>query len=317
LKNKLKFGTGGVPITAKSRDTNAGINRIAELGLDHMELEFVYGVKMSETFALECKQEAINNKISLSVHAPYYINLASDENKTLYGSIKHITDSIYIGGLAGAKSVTFHPGFYQGKDKQLVLTKVIKAFEKIYLELEKEKYQHHPYALGEIILAPELTGKPTQVGDIEELIEISKSFEHKKQKLCIDFAHKYARSNGAYNTEKEFREIFEKIEKNLGSSYLDDLHIHVSAILYSPKGEKNHVTMLPTWQEYLNNGIDTEKGDAIMQKLALKGRTEISNFDWKTLLKVAKDMNVGGFVVCESPNLEIDALLMKGFYDNL
>jgi deoxyribonuclease-4 len=44
--NKLKFGTGGVPLTTKSRKTIEGVRRIKELGLDNMEVEFVYGVKM-------------------------------------------------------------------------------------------------------------------------------------------------------------------------------------------------------------------------------------------------------------------------------
>ena len=45
--SELLFGTGGVPLSAKSSSTEAGIERIAELGLGCMEVEFVWGVKMS------------------------------------------------------------------------------------------------------------------------------------------------------------------------------------------------------------------------------------------------------------------------------
>jgi len=39
----LVFGTGGVPRSAESPSTTSGIERIAELGLGGMEIEFVRG----------------------------------------------------------------------------------------------------------------------------------------------------------------------------------------------------------------------------------------------------------------------------------
>ena len=65
------------------------------------------------------------------------------------------------------------------------------------------------------------------------------------------------------------------------------MHIHCSGIKYGPKGELKH--------------LDLEESD----------------FNYKELLKALKEFNVKGLFVCESPNLEDDALLMKKYYDRL
>jgi Endonuclease IV (EC 3.1.21.-) len=41
----IKFLIAGVPISSKKSDTISGLERIKELNLDGMELEFVRGVK--------------------------------------------------------------------------------------------------------------------------------------------------------------------------------------------------------------------------------------------------------------------------------
>lgn len=313
----LNIGVGGVPLTSKKNNTVSGIERVKELGLDLMEIEFVHGVKMSEESAHLVNQTRQSSQIELTIHGPYYINLASDDNRKFYGSIKYITDSIYIGGLCGAKSVTFHPAFYQKKPKEEVYSQVKSAFEKIYEEFEKEKYNEHPINLGETVLAPELTGKPTQFGDIEELIKLVDEFKDLNLKLCIDFAHKYARSNGLFNGYEKFVEILEMIEKQLGREYLDKLHMHVSAINYGEKGEKHHLTFLQSEEEYKEMGIKEGGINQYFEELEKKGKTIDAGFKWRELLQALKDKNVGGYLVCESPILEYDALLLKQTYNNL
>ena len=314
---KLKIGVGGVPLTSKKRDTVSGIKRVRELKLDLMEIEFVHGVKMTEERARIVNETRKSSEIELTIHGPYYINLASDDNRKFYGSIKYITDSVYVGGLCGAKSVTFHPAFYQKKEKEEVFSHVKSAFEKIYKEFEKEKYLDHPIRQGEIVIAPELTGKPTQFGDIEELVKLSDELKDFDLRLCIDFAHKYARSNGIYNGYDKFVEILEYVENNLGRKYLDSLHMHVSAINFGEKGEKNHLTFLQSIVEYNSEGIEIRGLDSEFKKQEEKGKTFDSGFKWRELLQALKDKNIGGYLVCESPILEYDALLLKQTYDNL
>lgn len=313
----LRFGTGGVPLTTKKRSTVDGIKRMAELGLQHMEMEFVHGVRMSEELALETGGVAKENDISLTVHGPYYVNLASDDNRKFYGSIGYITKSIYIGGLAGARSVTFHPAFYQGLSSAEVYQKVKKAIEKVYAEFEKKKYDGHPVRQQKIVVAPELTGKPSQFGDIEELVKLAGEFKELQLKFCIDFAHKFARSNGEYNSYEQFLGMLDLVEKKLGREYLDELHIHLSGIMHSEKGERNHVTLLESYQAYQDQGVEVDGGEEIMAARTKEGKNGGSAFRWQEVLRALKDKKVGGWLVCESPNLELDALLMRRVYDTL
>ncbi|MBZ3935479.1 TIM barrel protein [Methanimicrococcus blatticola] len=133
-----------------------------------------------------------------------------------------------------------------------------------------------------VTLRPETTGKATQFGDIDELLSISAEIDGVLP--CIDFSHVHAR-DGKHNTYEEFKEIFEKIEKTLGKEGLKTMHCHISGIEYSAKGERNHLIL------------------------------EESDMNYKDLMKVFKEFKACGTIICESPNIEDDALLMKKTYE--
>jgi deoxyribonuclease-4 len=92
-----------------------GIHKVARMKLDCMEVEFTYGVRMSMDHAREVGALAKEKGIVLSVHAPYYINLASDEKEKIVASKKRILDSCERADALGARNVVFHAGFYQKK----------------------------------------------------------------------------------------------------------------------------------------------------------------------------------------------------------
>src|SRR4030043_525306 len=110
--DELLFGTGGVPPSAESRSTEAGIERIAELGLGCMEVEFVQGVKMSPEVAVAVGELAARKKIVLTTHAPYAINLNAVEPQKVHMSKERILQTARIAALFGARSITFHAAFY-------------------------------------------------------------------------------------------------------------------------------------------------------------------------------------------------------------
>ena len=109
---KLLFGTGGSPHSSRSTSTIDGIRRIADLGLGCMEMEFVYGVRMSEAQAGEVNKVADSLGVALTVHAPYYINLNAVEPEKVEASQKRLWQTAHIGALCGANSVAFHAAFY-------------------------------------------------------------------------------------------------------------------------------------------------------------------------------------------------------------
>src|SRR5574341_38443 len=122
---RLRFGTAGTPISSKGNDSLSGIERVHELGLGCMELEFVRGVKMGERTAGKVGEAAKRLDIMLSVHAPYYINL-NGEGDTLIKSKERLQNSARIGHIYRAKGVVIHTAFARGSSRQEVYKKIKK-----------------------------------------------------------------------------------------------------------------------------------------------------------------------------------------------
>jgi deoxyribonuclease-4 len=200
-----------------------GIEEIAKIGLNSLEVEFTYGVRMSIPEAKKVGEIAEKQKIFLSVHAPYYINLASEETKKIEASKKRILMSCERGHYFAWKEPTpivFHAGFYQGRDKEKIFQIIKEQIIKLQKEIKQKKWN--------VILCPETTGKASQFGDIDELLKLSKETGCS---LCVDFAHLKARNNGKI----DYDEIFEKIKN------IKHIHSHFSGIEYTAKGERRHL----------------------------------------------------------------------------
>jgi deoxyribonuclease-4 len=273
----MLFGTGGVPFTAaRPRSTVNGVKRIAELGLGCMEVEFVYGVRMSEAEAQQVAATARKFKIRLSTHAPYYINLNAHENDKLVSSQDRLLQTAHVAYLCGIGDIAFHAAFLMKDNPEEVYSRVKKLLKGLIAEIRKE----NPY----VLLRPELMGKSSQFGTLDELLNLCGEVEGLAP--CIDFAHLHARS-GKYNTYYEFKGVLNQIEKKLGRSALDNLHIHLSGISYGKAGELSHLNLRE------------------------------SDLKYEELLQALKEVNAGGILICESPNLEEDALHLKETYQKV
>jgi deoxyribonuclease-4 len=130
----------------------------------------------------------------------------------------------------------------------------------------------------------EVMGKPSEFGTIDEILNLCTELEGVG--IGVDFAHWHARS-GLSNSYPEFVSVLQQIGQRLGDSALSNMHMHVSGIAYGKKGEIKHLNL----QE--------------------------SDFKYAELLKALKDYGVKGIVICESPNLEEDALLLQETYSRL
>jgi len=271
---KLLFGTGGVPVSAKSRSTEAGIERIAELGLGCMEIEFVHGVRMSPQVAVSVGELAVRKRVVLTAHGPYFINLNAVEPEKVHMSKERILQTARIAALFGARSITFHAAFYLKSTPAETYTAVKRHLEEVVNTLRREG--------NKVTISPEVTGKPSQFGTLEELLQLSNEIEGVA--FCLDFSHWHART-GKANSYQEFLDILDQIERKLGRQALDNMHIHVSGIAYGKKGEIKHL-MLPD-----------------------------SDLHYTELLKALKERKAKGVVICESvPYIEKDALLMQQSY---
>jgi deoxyribonuclease-4 len=273
---ELLFGTGGTPHTAKTASAIDGINRIAELGLGCMELEFVYGVRMAENSARLVAETAQSQGVKLSAHGPYYINLNAREPEKIAASQVRIIQTARIGALCGAQSIAFHAAFYLGDPPEKVYQAVKKNLAEVMSTLKKEE--------NDIWVRPEVMGKTSQFGDIDEIIKLANELD--RVSICMDFAHWHARA-GKANSYPEFVAVLEQIKNGLGDEAIANMHIHVSGIAYGQKGERRHLDL------------------------------EDSDLNYTELLQALKDYEARGLVICESPSLEADALLLQEAYHRL
>ena len=216
-----------------------GIKKVKELGLDAMEIEFTYGVNMSNEKAKEVGNLAKDLNIALSVHAPYYINLASEENIKVRDSKRRILDAAERAHHMGAKYVVFHGGFYQKRTKNETYRLIKKEVKDLVKLIKKNKWK--------VLLALETTGKKTQFGDLEELLKLKKETGCS---ICVDFSHLLARE-GVIDHAKVLNRL----------KGLDHIHSHLSGIEYSEKGERRHVItekkdILPILKELVKRKVD-------------------------------------------------------------
>ena len=205
-----------------------GVARCAEMDLDCMEVEFTYGVRMDLKTAKAVGTLAREKGILLSVHAPYYINLASEEREKLAASKKRILDACQRAHHMGARNVVFHAGFYQTRSAEKTYERIQKAIVGLQKQIARRMWQ--------VQLCPEVTGKPSQFGSLEELLRL------KKETGCgitVDFSHLYARHQG----DIDYARILKKLPKKF--------HAHFSGIEYGPKGEKKHIGTTPKFFEPL------------------------------------------------------------------
>ena len=210
------LGPAGIPTVSKERSTLAGLKTVAELGLNAMEIEFVRGVKMSLEMAKQVGELARKLKIRLSVHAPYFINLCSQDEKKLENSKRMILDSAERAEAMQADIVVFHPGYYGKLSTQEALEKVGKACEDL-----RDRMQS--MGIENVRLGLETMGKQSTFGTLEEIIEICR-----KVKDCapvIDFAHIFARQAGRIDYGKIFDSV--RVLK------LKHLHTHFTCVEFS------------------------------------------------------------------------------------
>ena len=235
MSTSFRFGTVGSPLsTPKKPGGSVGaILRLRELGLDALELGWVRAVRVSEETCAAIRATAGEQEVSISIHAPYFINLnASDEEWV--NSRKRLMDAAVYGNLAGATDIIFHPGSYFGKPPAEVLPIAIERLQGCLEELRS--------AGNPAILRPETMGKSAMLGSIEDTLAMAKSLQGVEP--CIDFAHLHARpGDGSINSYDEFAAILEMYGKILGEKALTRLHIHLSGIKYGEKGEKEHLPL--------------------------------------------------------------------------
>lgn len=271
---RLRFGPAGKPLSFKGK-----MEKVPEfleaIGLDALEYEAVRGVRISEEKARLLGEEAKRHGVVLSIHAPYFINLASPDPSVVERSIKRIVDSMVAAEWMQAYAVVVHTGYYKGhKSKEDAVRQAIEGYRKAIEML--------PDWVKTPEVSPEVMGRTTAIGDIDEVIQICTEVE--RCRPTIDWAHLYARYQGErVKTVDDVIQVVEEFEKNLGKHAVDPLHTHFSKIEYGKGGEKEHHTL-----------SEEEYGP-----------------EWSIVCQAYLETGINAVIISESPILEKDALLMK------
>jgi deoxyribonuclease-4 len=230
----IKFGPAG----SDGLGNLKGVQKVAKMGLDCMEIEFTYGVRMDLETAEAVGSLASDKGILLSVHAPYYINLASEENDKFEASLKRILDSCEQAHAMGARNVVFHAGFYQKRTAEQTYILIEKAITGLQTRILRNGW--------DVSLCPEITGKLSQFGSLPELLKL------RKETGCgitVDFSHLYARHQG----EVDFAMVLKRLPRKF--------HAHFSGIEYGVKGEKKHIRTTKKFFEPLARALVNRKVD--------------------------------------------------------
>ena len=201
-------------------------------GFGNCEIDFTYQVYMNKEQAEKINKFAKKNKVDLSIHAQYFVNLNSEEKDKIYASMQRILKCCEVGDALGAKSIVFHSGYYgKSKDKEETYQNIKKRIIEMMEIIKENKW--------DVKLCPETMGKVNVFGSVEE---ISRLVKETGCSFCIDFAHILARDK---------KVDYEKIKKLFPQK---EWHCHFSGIEYGEKGERNHINLKrEQWKELFEN----------------------------------------------------------------
>jgi len=279
-----KFGTAGAGdlFYAQGHKHSAEVPAfLADLGLGAFEYQCGRGVNIGPEKAALLGRNAAEHGIALSIHAPYFITLATDEEEKKKNNLRYFTDSANAARSMGASRIVFHPGMNGKLSKEEAFIRSKDALAAILDKLDA-------LGFGDLIFCPETMGHPSQIGSLDDALSLC---ELRGNMLpCVDFGHMYARTSGACDGKEAFAAIFEQIEQKLGSERTGKIHCHFSRIEYNRGGEKKHLTF-----------ADTAFGPA-----------------FEPLIELIAARGYSPTVICESAGTQAqDACAMSAYYNSI
>ena len=229
-----KFGPAGNSDSFSKKSSVDAPQWIADLGLDCYEYQCGKGVHVGEDTARALGENARAAGISLSLHAPYFINLANPDPDSLRKTIGYITAACRVADWMGAGRVVIHSGALMKRERRQALDIARRSLAEVLVACDIQGFGH-------IALCPETMGKINQLGDLDEVLELCTL--DRRLVPCIDFGHLYARSLGADDGLDACVRMLDRVEEVLGPERASTFHSHFSHIEFTPKGgEKCHRT---------------------------------------------------------------------------
>jgi len=276
VADRPRFGPAGMPPGFKIlKQPVTGVPKYLRAeGLDSFEYQMVrWGPKpqIRQEMAEKLGKNAVEQDVWLTAHGSYFINLTSISKETLEASKRRLLACVTGANWMGAHIVVFHPGSYAGRPPQEVFETCAKAMDEVVESM-------HSLGMAKVHLAPEMMGKPSQFGSLEEVLALCERVGLTEPN--VDWAHLHARDRGRFKTIDDVRKVMDEIEKRLGTNALKNLHCHYSHIEFTDKGgERRHYNL---------------------------ERTEYGP-DFKLIAKLVAERDLKPVIACETPSLDLDA----------
>ncbi len=277
-----KFGPAGNAESFPYKSSVDAPRWLGELGLDCYEYQCGKGVRVKEDTAVALGRQAQEHGVALSLHAPYFINLANPDPESQEKTIGYITSSCLVADQMGATRVVIHSGALMKRTREEAMNIALPFLKEIVAVCQDQGFGH-------ITLCPETMGKINQLGDLDEVLRLCQV--HESLIPCVDFGHLYARSLGKDEGAEAVERMLSRMESELGTDRASRFHSHFSHIEFTPNGgEKCHRTF----------DDDDGYGPA-----------------WEPLAQAVAERGWSPTFICESAGTQAeDALTMKRIYQS-
>ena len=278
MADRPKFGPAGVSPAFKELKlpVDEFPKYLRDEGLDAFEYQAVrWGAKpqMRREAAEKLGTSAREHDVWLTVHGSYFINFCGNV-ETIEASKNRLIACATAADWMGAHLVVFHPGFYGKRRPKEALELCVKAMSDVVESMRS-------LGIAKVRLGPETTGKPSQLGSLEEVLTLCERVDSTEP--VVDWAHIHAREGGRMKTKSDFRVVTNEIEKRLGGDAVKNLHCHFTRVEFTEKGERRHHIL-----------DEVEYGP-----------------DFHLLANLIAELDLKPVIISESPILDVDAQTMR------
>ncbi|HFC36090.1 MAG TPA: deoxyribonuclease IV [Candidatus Moranbacteria bacterium] len=196
--------------------------RASDLGCEVMQIftrspQGGRSAKIGKNVANEFKENCRKYRIADTyVHAPYYINLASANNRIRYGSVSAIKEELERASIIGAKYVMTHLGSSKELGKKTGLKKVIEMLKKVLIN----------YNGSAKLLLENSAGAGSIIGgNLKELSEVIKAVDSSAiAGICLDTQHSFA---SGYDWT-DFKNTLLRVKEEIGIGNVKLIHANDS-----------------------------------------------------------------------------------------
>ncbi len=164
---------------------------------------------------------------ALLAHAPYTMNLASDQDRVYEFACTVIREDVARMDRLGIEYLVFHPGSHTGIGVERGIQNIIRGLDQAVTGQEKI-----------MVLLETMTGKGTEIGaGFEHLREIRDGVAHPERiGICLDTCHVFA---AGYDIVNDLEGVLAEFDRVLGLGLLKAVHLNDSMMPFGSHKDRH------------------------------------------------------------------------------